>query len=175
MQQPILQQKRSTVRNQRIALHFPETNSTTTLPSLDRLMRQHINGARRPNLPLVRHHVTQSLIVNHPEEDIGRHLSTVHATVQLLSAIVIVTAVLQKRSKVIDGRMLFGKAKRCGVMDQAVHGSRFPGHRFDHHGNGHPRGETVRIEHDVRDQTGLGEWQIDGWPLLRTDTFLAGT
>lgn len=175
MQQTILQQERCSVRNQRITLHLSETNSTTSLPALNRLMRQHIHGACRTHLPLVRHHVTQSLIVHHTEEDIRSHLSTVDATVQLLGAIVIVSAILEQRSKVIDGRVLLREAKRCGIVDQTVNGSCFASHRFDHHGNGHPRWETVRIEHNVRYQTRLGEWQIDCRPLLRTDTFLAGT
>lgn len=150
MKESILQQKRSTMRNQCVTFHFAESNATTSFSSLNRLMGEHINGARRTHLPLIGHHVPQPLIVNDTQKNVGRHFATVNATVQFLGTIIIVTAVLQKTTEIIDGRMFFAESEWGGVVDEPMHRSRFAGHCFDHHGNGHARRETVRIENDVR-------------------------
>lgn len=45
----------------------------------------------------------------------------------------------------------------------------FPRHVFNHHSDCHTRGEAVRVEQYVRDQTRLCERQILSRPLLGAD------
>lgn len=50
----------------------------------------------------------------------------------------------------------------------------FPRHVFNHHSDCHTRGEAVRVEQYVRDQTRLCERQILSRPLLGADALLTG-
>jgi hypothetical protein len=54
----------------------------------------------------------------------------------------------------------------------SVHGGGLAGHALDHHGDGHARGEPVRVEEHVGHQPRLGEGQVLGGPALRADALL---
>lgn len=62
--QTILKQVRHSVSQQRITLHLSETNSSSTLTTLDRLHRKVVHRSSRTHLVLVRNHVTKTLVVN---------------------------------------------------------------------------------------------------------------
>ena len=47
-------------------------------------------------------------------------------------------------------------------------------HALDHHGDGHSRGEPVRVEDDVRVEAGLCPGQVLDRPLPAADALLAG-
>ena len=63
--------------------------------------------------------------------------------------------------------------KRSGIITKTMHCTRFAGHALDHHGNCHPGRETVRIENNVRYQSGFCPWQILTRPLLTANSLLA--
>lgn len=103
--------------NQCISFHFAEAYTAATLSSFDRLMCDIIDGPRRSYLPLIGDHVTQSLIVDDSHEDVGCHLTSIDATVNAFSSIVIVAAGIQQLTEVIDRRILLGESEWGRIVD----------------------------------------------------------
>ena len=62
------------MRNQRIALHLSDTDTTSLRTALDGLTSEVIDRAGGTDLELVVHHVTQTLVVHDADEDIGGEL-----------------------------------------------------------------------------------------------------
>jgi len=62
--QTILKQVRHSVSQKRITLHLSETNTSSTLTTLDRLHRKVVHWSSRTHLVLVSNHVTKTLVVN---------------------------------------------------------------------------------------------------------------
>ena len=73
IEETFLEESGSPVRNHAVTLHLTEADSTHLLPTLDWLLRQHVDHALRSGLTLVRHHVAKSLVVNESEVDVDLH------------------------------------------------------------------------------------------------------
>ena len=55
-------------------------------------MGEDVNGTRRTNLELVRHHVPQALVVDHTKENVCLKLTSINTTVETLIAKVVVAS-----------------------------------------------------------------------------------
>ena len=67
VKQPLLQERRHTVRNHTIALHLSEPQSTVPRATLHRLPRQNLHRSSSTRVDLVVDHVLQALIVRWAE------------------------------------------------------------------------------------------------------------
>jgi hypothetical protein len=62
----------------------------------------------------------------------------------------------------------------CRVVTVAMDGAGLAGHALDHHGYGHPTGESVRVEHNVWNYSTFGPGEVLWRPLLTANTLLSG-
>ena len=88
--QTIVQQIRRSVRQQRVALHLSQPNTSSLLPSLDGLAGQLVDGSRRSDLALVADHVSKPLVVDDSDVQVGVHDLSRDAAVERLRAVVVV-------------------------------------------------------------------------------------
>lgn len=68
--QPLQQQLTRTIRNQTIALHLAQPQTTSARTTFGRLARQDGTGSRGSRVHLVLHHVLEALVVDGAEEDV---------------------------------------------------------------------------------------------------------
>lgn len=145
---------------QGVALHLAEPDAARALAALDRLARERIDRAGRPDLELVVDHVPQPLVVDEAEVDVGRKLLAGDARVHGLVAVVVVAGGNELLAKVLDRRVVVREPAKAGESDQlrsqlvrtkerdalewravlgkAVHRARLAGHRLDQHADRHP-------------------------------------
>ena len=95
--------------DERVALHFSKADTTRAFPTLidttsqndrnetstscshlNRLSCQWVNGTGGSYLKLVEYHVSQPLIVNHTEVDVGSKLLTCYTRIHWFIAIVVI-------------------------------------------------------------------------------------
>ena len=62
------------MRKERIAFHLTETDTTRTFATFHRLMGEVVDGTGRTHLVLVGYHVSETLVVDDSDIDIGLHL-----------------------------------------------------------------------------------------------------
>lgn len=70
-------------------------------PHLNRLSCQRVNGASGPYLKLVEYHVSQPLIIDHTEVDVGSEFLTCYPGIHRFIAIVVVPSSAKLLAEVI--------------------------------------------------------------------------
>ena len=80
--QALLREDRSTVRDEAVALHLTDTQTTITRPTLAGLTSERDNRTATTRMLLVNYHVLQPLVMRRTHEDLHLHhlarLSVVH-------------------------------------------------------------------------------------------------
>ena len=71
-----MKQERGAVGQQGVSLHLPETDASLDVPPSHRLVGHLVSCPRGPHLKLVGHHVTQPLVVDDSDEDVGLQSKT---------------------------------------------------------------------------------------------------
>lgn len=156
-----------------ISLHLAKTNASLDVPPAHWLVGHFVSCARGPNLKLVGDHVTQTLVVDNADEDVGLQLLTTQSTIEPLCAVVIVSARPKHFTKVLKCRPLLGEGERCCIMTQAVQSSRLAGHAFNQHPNGHAGREAMRVEQDVGTHATFSKGHVLGRPQAAQDALLS--
>ncbi len=172
IKQPVVEQERRPVSQQSVPLHLSEADSSLNVPPSQWLIGHFISRSSGSDLELVRDHVPQALVVNHPDEDVCLELQAAYARVEALRAIVVVPCGFQHFTEMLERRALLRELERCGVMTQAVEGCRFSSHALDEHPDGHSGGEAVRVEQDVRAHAALSEGHVLRGPQSAQDSLL---
>lgn len=157
---------------QSVPFHLSEAYSALHVPPAQRLIGDFISRSRSPHLELIGNHVAQTLVVNHPDEDVRLELQAAQTRVEALGAVVIVPGGLQHLAEVLERRILLGESEWRGVVAQAVEGAGLSGHALDEHTDGHSGRESVRVEQDVRGHAALGEGHVLRGPQATQDTLL---
>lgn len=168
-----MEQERGAVSQQGVSLHLPEANAPLDVPPSHRLVGHLVPRSCRPHLELVGDHVTQPLVVNHPDEDVGFQLLAAQAAVEALRAIVVVPAGSEHFAKVLQGGVVLREGEGRGVVAEAVQGAGLPGHALDQHPDGHAGREAMGVEQDVGAHAALGEGHVLGGPQATQDALLA--
>lgn len=91
---------------QGVSFHLPEANAPLDIPPPHRLVGHLVPRSRRPHLELVGYHMTQPLVVHHPDEDVCLQLLAAQAAVEALHAVVVVPTSSQHLAKVLQGRVV---------------------------------------------------------------------
>lgn len=172
VKQPVVKQKRRPVSQQSIPFHLSEPDSSLDVPPSHWLIGHFISRSRSSHLELVRDHMTQALVVNHPDEDVCLKLQATDAGVEPFRSIEVVSCCFQHLAKVLQCRFFLREPEGCGVVRQAMEGRRFSSHALDKHSDGHSRGEAMRVEQDVWAHTTLGEGHVLRGPQTAQDSFL---
>ncbi|KAG5459468.1 MAG: hypothetical protein BJ554DRAFT_127 [Olpidium bornovanus] len=181
--QAVLQEVRHAVGEQRVALHLAEADASGALAAFQRLLREVVHRARRPDLVLVRHHVPQPLVVHDADVDVRLELLARHPAVHGLVAVVVVTGFQQLLAEVVRGVVEPGprteqpprhaiSRERRGVLRDPVQRAALRGDALHEHPDGHPRREGVRVYDDVGLHPGLGKRQVHGRILLAAHALL---
>lgn len=89
---------------QSIPFHLSEPDSSLHVPPSQRLIGHFISRSRSSHLELVRDHVTQALVVNHPDEDVCLELQAADAGVEPLCSVEVVSRGFQHLAKVLQRR-----------------------------------------------------------------------
>lgn len=91
---------------QRVPFHLSEADSSLNVPPSQRLIGHFISRSRSSDLELVGDHVTQALVVNHPDEDVRLELQAAYARVEAFRAVVVVSRGFQHFAEVLERRAL---------------------------------------------------------------------
>lgn len=126
VQQSLVQKERGSVSDDRVSLHLSESNSAMSLPALQRLSGQLVDGSCCTHLRLVAHlfltytrrthHVTQPLIVHHADIDVRFQFVSPDARIQWLAAIVVESCSSQLLPKIIHCTLLLAKLERRCIL-----------------------------------------------------------
>ena len=110
----------------RVSLHLSKSNSAMSLPALQRLSGQLVDGSCCSHLRLVAHllltdtrhthHMTQSLIVHHADVDVRLQFISPDARIQRLAAIVIESCSSQLLAKIVHCTLLLAKLERRRIL-----------------------------------------------------------
>ena len=130
VEQPILKQESGSVTQKGVPFHLSESDTTSLLPTLHWLPCDTVNWTKTPHLELVRHHVSQSLVVNHPHENLCSHLNSRDTRVKGLRAVVVVSCGIQLLGKVVNGLVvwIFREGEGSCIVHLAMDGTTFSCH-----------------------------------------------
>lgn len=109
-----------TVGNEGVTFHLTDTDTTSLGTTLDGLAGQRVHGTGGTDLELVVNHVTETLVVDDTDEDIGGELFTGDTTVEWFVAVVVVACLAELVAEVISGGVLLGELEGCRVLGMAV-------------------------------------------------------
>ena len=141
---------------QRVALHFSDSDTTSLGTTLDGLAGQLVNGTGGTDLELVVNHVTQTLVVDDTDEDVGGEFLAGDTAVEGLVAEVVVSGLAELVAEVVGGRVFLGELEGGAVLGMAVKSTGLTGHGLDHLGDCHTWAGLVRW--DGHGQKGTGLW-----------------
>lgn len=135
--------------------------------------------------------MSQTLIVDETEVNIGMELFTSDTRVHWLVTVIIVTSRSKLLAKVVNWSILVRKPiilstfflyereeetrdllERCSVLGNTVQSPRLTGHTLDKHTDSHSRRESVRVDNNIRLHTALAERHVNRGEFLRTYTLL---
>mmetsp|Transcript_34960 Transcript_34960/g.87209 ORF Transcript_34960/g.87209 Transcript_34960/m.87209 type:complete len:662 (-) Transcript_34960:1408-3393(-) len=141
----LVEQHRRAVPDQAVALHLAEPQPAIARAPLGGLAREHGARPARARVHLVHDHVLELLVVDGPEENVGRQRLAGDARGDVVLARV-VKAVLDEHARTVVNLVA---AKGRAVAQVAVEHRRLAREQLHHLAHRHARGEAVRVHDDV--------------------------
>lgn len=157
LEQALPQKLRRPMRYLTIALHLPKTQSTIPGTPLHRLSHQNLQGATRPRMDLIVHHVLQALIVRGAQEDLRVNFPPCMPIVHDLVPSQVVPILLQEGGDLLHVHSVI---ERGGITNFPLVGRDFALNALDQVTDCHTGWNSVGVDDDVRGQPLAREWHV---------------
>ena len=144
------------MRDEAVTLHLAHTQAAVPRAALARLPGQRDDRPPPPAVHLVDDHVLEALVVRRPDKDFHGHHFSRHSIVHHLVAVGVQPEVQQVLPQVLEAQMVVGRA----VAERAPPNADAAVHCLQKLGNGHARGNGVRVHDNVGPQPAGGKRHV---------------